>query len=579
MRRTHQNQKKTNRIEIGKYRQKPRKMPSISKTRNPHSFTRYFPILLCVLPAAILFHWHASLYGDWLIDDAGISFAYAKNLATGHGFVSQPGREPIEGISNPLWTMLLSVAYWAGMAFTASAIKILSSVLIFGSFLAICASVSLLIKDATRHFIAASALLLISANPAFVIWSISGLENPLMVLLGSVLLFCCGMTITRKTDAPFPRSLALSAGLISAALALTRPDGIVYSAAFPLILTGALLKHQGFKSIVRPITAYSLALLIPLGIYLSFRFWYFGDLLPNTYYAKPGTSLGQVRELLTLQPNGTAKFAEMAIAVAPALPIAIPGAIFLSVFSTVRGKMAHNMSGIHMLTLLMVLSITSYMILPSDWMAEFRFATLAVVYFYILILVLAHQALSATAIINYRWILLFATATLLLSYSYFDFRFRAERFARNPTAPLKTVFLNFKPLETLAEKIALKQPSLLIPDLGATLMYSKFHVLDLAGLCDREMARMTYRGATPAEFSNYILSTLRPDFVQAQGWWAYKAGLEKHPDFKRSYIDLGGGNHVRRASLPAGLKESDVLQLYGELVRGTPPTWPPVKQF
>lgn len=62
-------------------------------------------LLLCVLPLTA-FAFVAYPISDWLIDDALISFAYARNLADGAGFVSQPGRVPVEGFSNPLWTLL-----------------------------------------------------------------------------------------------------------------------------------------------------------------------------------------------------------------------------------------------------------------------------------------------------------------------------------------------------------------------------------------------------------------------------------------------------------------------------------------
>src|SRR4051812_32359967 len=50
--------------------------------------------------------------GDWIIDDAGISFAYARNVAYLDGFVSQPGRPPVEGYSNFTWVMLLVPTFW-----------------------------------------------------------------------------------------------------------------------------------------------------------------------------------------------------------------------------------------------------------------------------------------------------------------------------------------------------------------------------------------------------------------------------------------------------------------------------------
>lgn len=55
----------------------------------------------------------AALLGDWIMDDAGISYAYAGNLAGGHGLVSQPGRPPVEGFSNFLWVVLLALLFSA----------------------------------------------------------------------------------------------------------------------------------------------------------------------------------------------------------------------------------------------------------------------------------------------------------------------------------------------------------------------------------------------------------------------------------------------------------------------------------
>ena len=43
----------------------------------------------------------------FLQDDAFISFRYARNLATGHGLVWNPG-ERVEGYTNFLWTLLMA---------------------------------------------------------------------------------------------------------------------------------------------------------------------------------------------------------------------------------------------------------------------------------------------------------------------------------------------------------------------------------------------------------------------------------------------------------------------------------------
>jgi hypothetical protein len=60
------------------------------------------PLTLAVLTAVIATSaWLAhSLSGTPLVgyDDANIFFVYARNLVDGHGFVYNPGGEPVEGL-------------------------------------------------------------------------------------------------------------------------------------------------------------------------------------------------------------------------------------------------------------------------------------------------------------------------------------------------------------------------------------------------------------------------------------------------------------------------------------------------
>lgn len=48
-------------------------------------FRRALPALAVLLPAGLLFLLHALLFGSWIVDDAGISFAYVRrDAAAGH---------------------------------------------------------------------------------------------------------------------------------------------------------------------------------------------------------------------------------------------------------------------------------------------------------------------------------------------------------------------------------------------------------------------------------------------------------------------------------------------------------------
>ena len=56
----------------------------------PKKYHFWFTLLLTVVCAAVFLYNAAALRG-WYIDDAVISFAYARNLAAGNGWVGQPG--------------------------------------------------------------------------------------------------------------------------------------------------------------------------------------------------------------------------------------------------------------------------------------------------------------------------------------------------------------------------------------------------------------------------------------------------------------------------------------------------------
>ena len=51
-----------------------------------------------------------------LFEDAMISMRYARHVAGGHGFVWNIGEPPIEGFTNLLWVLWMSVAHLLGMS-------------------------------------------------------------------------------------------------------------------------------------------------------------------------------------------------------------------------------------------------------------------------------------------------------------------------------------------------------------------------------------------------------------------------------------------------------------------------------
>jgi hypothetical protein len=200
------------------------------------------------------------LWGNFLftVDDAFISMRYAENLARGVGPVFNPG-ERVEGYSTPLWVALLAILAWLpGDLLLPS--KLLSS----AAFLA-CGI--LLLRRLLREGInpLPAAFLYLGSVPLFV-WGVSGMETTLFACL--LLLWAFAVA----EPEPDPGRVLILAML----LLLARPE-----APLPIGIGFAALTWRG-RLPFRLASAFA-ALVLAL---LAARYAYYGDILPNTYYAK-----------------------------------------------------------------------------------------------------------------------------------------------------------------------------------------------------------------------------------------------------------------------------------------------------
>ncbi len=476
---------------------------------------------------------HACLFRAWLIDDAGISFAYARNLAHGCGLVSQCGVAPVEGFSNPLWTFLLAPLFIHAPMDPTPLIKGVSLLLVLGTFLLVNSIGRLLAGSSwwSKPFTLV-VLTFLSINTSFVAWTTSGLENPLYAFFSALYGF---FTVKYASDDTARHGrVAVWAGCSAAALALTRPDGVIFFAAFPLALAIRMLNVPSpWRREARGLAAFLAAASLPLAVYLVFRMSYFGDYYPNTYYAKRGPTAKDLLQFLMLSKHYTDNALELLHSVfsrytGPILLLFLAASLRLLL---VRRKTA---PAVFLLPAL-ACSWAIYCLLPGDWMAEYRFATPFLVFFPIVLLAMVADILDTPRLsLRSRKIGFFVVAIAFLAQSAVEYIPRSLRFARNPTVPFELVTRKYAVrFNNYAQELHLQDASLLCPDLGGTLYFSQLRIYDLSGLCDRALAPLI--NSRSAAFSTYVLTDLRPTFIHTHDIWSVRSGLFRDPRFKTLY--------------------------------------------
>jgi hypothetical protein len=227
--------------------------------------------------------WHFT----FTCDDAYITFRYAKNLAEGRGLVfNYTEAPPVEGYSNFLWTVWLSLGYAAGA--TGDALATVANVSTIACAVALLA---LVVRLAQRRLAldyvgaAFTALFLGSAGP-FAVWATGGLETmPFALALFAVYERLLG-------DRKRPR--ALQAGLCAVAAGLLRADGFLWVGVVLDLALVTWFLDRDRRDLLRA-TLITLAMLaVAVGAHFLWRHSYYGEWMPNTARVKAGFTLSRL---------------------------------------------------------------------------------------------------------------------------------------------------------------------------------------------------------------------------------------------------------------------------------------------
>jgi len=255
------------------------KQPSASCDTSPPFAPLIFALLL--LAFAIHVYWLRCV-----AEDSYITYRFARNVAEGHGFVWNVGEAPVEGFTNFLWVVLCAGAYNLGLDLP----RFTQWIGLFSGLLTLIYAYRFArgILRLTEGLALFTVALLAVAGP-LACWAGSGMETVFFAMWIMIAVFHA----SRFASSRARRDVLISAASLFVAT-LTRPEGF---GVFGIVAgTGLITWLVTDRSTARRGLWLLVGMYLPLfAAYFAWRFYTFGYLLPNTFYAKTGGGFYQYR--------------------------------------------------------------------------------------------------------------------------------------------------------------------------------------------------------------------------------------------------------------------------------------------
>jgi hypothetical protein len=480
----------------------------------------------------------------WLVDDAAITFSYSENLATGHGLVLHPGHAPEEAYSNTLWLLILAAIRAVGIPIPGTA-KILSLV---AAVLTLHFAWDVAVRVAGRRVGWATFLLwlALSSTEPFLIWSVSGLEHSLEGLL----LVLMVRSIVRDDTAVWPCAWS------GAALVLLRPEAPLLLGGFALALAHSRWsKTRAWADVRRlwPLVLLPFASLVAL---VAFRVSYFGDPLPNPYYAKASDSSW----FSVLNPVGGGWSYTLDWLRSDAVLCVLP------LWWLVRWRDVP--AGVRTAVGLVAGQVAFVLYARGDWMTHWRFLCVAVPLLAIVTVWVAARLESQHPAIP--WALATTAASALVAISTLV---HYVEFTVSPETPYEHVAHVGGRFADAGHRMGIAEPTLAHHDAGGTSFRSVIDLIDLGGLGDRAIAKHM-RDRTFIQ--DYLFVRKRPDFIfgsmrfGAAKWTRFQDSEAFHSQYvpimwADDPMMVSGLSHVRRDRVREA-PGIEVVREHGEIV-------------
>ncbi|MCS6872763.1 MAG: hypothetical protein NZ571_15055 [Anaerolineae bacterium] len=276
----------------------------------------FVTVSFAYLAFAALFIWQSSIPFNGqrhfvLFDDMMISMRHAKNLADGFGLTWNQHGERVEGMTNLLWTLYMSVPHMLGIPqpITSLFIQLSGVLVVLGILSSTWTLARILAPD--RPLIWLGTALVAAFYIPLNFWTLLGAEVGLLALLFSASV----AMLLHSQRAVKPVRWRYAAYFLLALATLVRLDALVTYLVCAVYMLWTAPKSQAERR--REFSVLVMLLALFIGGQTLFRLVYYSEWLPNTYYLKAtGTPLA-VR---------LARGAEQALRYAPLLAVLVVAA-------------------------------------------------------------------------------------------------------------------------------------------------------------------------------------------------------------------------------------------------------------
>ncbi|RPI18152.1 MAG: hypothetical protein EHM58_06405 [Ignavibacteriae bacterium] len=256
-------------------------MNLISSTdRLPKVYKKYFLALVLFFIFYCIFLSWSFLFQN--VDDAYISFRYGKNLMEGNGLVYNAG-EYVEGYTNFLWTVITSpFTVVKGIDISIFSLILGLIISIFNIYLISQISKTFfdLFKNLPIYFLFLPSIFFV-LDDSIAFWAIGGMEFPIytMFILGIVYYY---FRINERSHN------YIYMAFMMVLCTLTRPEG---NMIFVLTMLHFLLNMKKIDKFGNKFFAIIAIYALFVAIYYGFKYLYYGQVIPNTFYAKGVTDI------------------------------------------------------------------------------------------------------------------------------------------------------------------------------------------------------------------------------------------------------------------------------------------------